>query len=83
LLPVSAFLGQVFSDASLSRVETRIESIFVAVLAFSYGYWLRYFYFVMVFLTLLPLLLCEIEARVASGVDKVYARSVYYIVCQL
>ena len=67
---VRQLLGAAVADISAAREEARVEAVFVGVLAISFGFWLGRAYYLLVFLQLLPLGMCEIERSLGSDVDK-------------
>lgn len=67
---VRQLVGAAVADVSAAREEARTEAVFVGVLAITFGFWLGKAYYLLVFLQLLPLGMCEIERSLGADVDK-------------
>ncbi len=62
-------IGSLMDDTEPSRMEHRMQAVFVSVMAVRLGFWLQEFYWALVLISMLPLCMCELERRISIGRD--------------
>jgi hypothetical protein len=60
-------LGSLMDDTEPSRMEHRMQAMFVSAMAIRLGFWLQEFYWPLVLITILPLFMCELERQIQIG----------------